>query len=114
MNMVNSGDRPFGQKSAAKDRNAIYFVGNIPANCRKIYVSVVKWCLVVKFNPEDYSALGLAMNLALAIAVPLLAGIFLGQYLGEKFGNPPLFILLCVLLGLFAGFRQAIRLLLKK
>jgi F0F1-type ATP synthase assembly protein I len=69
---------------------------------------------VVKFNPEDYSGLGLAVNLALSIAVPLFAGILLGQYLGEKFGNPPLFILSGVLLGLFAGFRQAIRLLLKK
>ncbi|MBS4008643.1 MAG: AtpZ/AtpI family protein [Clostridium sp.] len=54
------------------------------------------------------------MNLALSIAVPLLAGILLGQYLGEKFGNPPLFTLFGVLLGLFAGFRQAIGLLLKK
>ncbi len=69
---------------------------------------------MVKFNPEDYSGLGLAVNLALSIAVPLLAGILLGQYLGEKFGNPPLFTLFGVLLGLFAGFRQAIGLLLKK
>ena len=69
---------------------------------------------MVKFNLEDYSGLGVAVNLALSISASLLAGLFLGQYLGRRFGNEPLFILFGVILGLFAGFSQAIRMLLKK
>jgi len=90
-------------------------MGNYPRKLPETLMSAQqRRGFVAKFNPEDYSGLGLAVNLALFIVAPLLAGIFLGQYLGEKFGNPPLFIILGVLLGLFVGFRQAIRLLLKK
>jgi F0F1-type ATP synthase assembly protein I len=69
---------------------------------------------VIKFNPEDYSGFGLAINLGLTIALPLLGGVLLGQYLGRRFGNEPIFILVGAILGLFAGFSQAIRMLLKK
>jgi F0F1-type ATP synthase assembly protein I len=56
----------------------------------------------------------MAVQLALTFALPLVVAIFLGQYLGSRFGNEPLFIIGSVLLGLFVGFRQALRLLLKK
>lgn len=58
--------------------------------------------------------MGVAMNLALRISLPLIGGVLLGQYLGRRFGNEPLFILVGVILGLLVGFRQAIRMLLKK
>ncbi|MBS4030322.1 MAG: AtpZ/AtpI family protein [Clostridiales bacterium] len=66
------------------------------------------------FNSEDMSGMGVAINLALTISLPLIGGVLLGQYLGRRFGNEPLFILVCVILGLLVGFRQAIRMLLKK
>jgi F0F1-type ATP synthase assembly protein I len=67
-----------------------------------------------RFKPEDAAGLGMAVQLALTFALPLVVAIFLGQYLGSRFGNEPLFIIGSVLLGLFVGFRQALRLLLKK
>jgi hypothetical protein len=70
--------------------------------------------LMLGFKPEDVAALGLALRLALAIALPPVLMLFLGQYLGRIFGRDAIFIAVSVLVGLYIGFRQAIRLLLKK
>jgi F0F1-type ATP synthase assembly protein I len=66
------------------------------------------------FDSGNLSALGLAVRVALSISLSLLAGIYIGRYLGRQFGNEPFFLLFCAALGLVAGFREAIRLLLKK
>ncbi len=69
---------------------------------------------MVRFKPEDISALGLALRLALAMALPPLLMLVLGQHLGRIYGREALFIIVATLIGLYIGFRQAIRLLLKK
>ncbi|NLM47175.1 MAG: AtpZ/AtpI family protein [Firmicutes bacterium] len=62
----------------------------------------------------DFSGLLTVCRVAAGIALPLLAGVLLGRRLGERFGHEPLFVAGGALLGLITGFRQAMRLLLKK
>jgi F0F1-type ATP synthase assembly protein I len=61
-----------------------------------------------------FSGLLTAFRLAAGIALPLVAGVLLGRRLGERYGQEPLFVAGGALLGLITGFRQAVRLLLKK
>ncbi|NLN06744.1 MAG: AtpZ/AtpI family protein [Firmicutes bacterium] len=62
----------------------------------------------------DFSGLLTVCRVAAGIALPLVAGVLLGRRLGERYGHEPLFVAGGALLGLVSGFRQAVRLLLKK
>ncbi|RJX29254.1 MAG: AtpZ/AtpI family protein [Dethiobacter sp.] len=70
--------------------------------------------LLFGFKPEDLSGLLLATRLAFSIVLPLITALLVGRYLGRIFGYEALFIIVSVLSGLYAGFRQAMRMLLKK
>lgn len=66
------------------------------------------------FKPEDLSGLLLAVRLALVIVMPLLAALLVGSYLGRIYGYENFFIIVSLIVALAGGFRQAVRMLLKK
>lgn len=53
---------------------------------------------------DTLRALGLAAEIGFAIAVPIVAGSYLGSWADRQLGTEPLFLLVGVLLGMFAGF----------
>jgi hypothetical protein len=66
------------------------------------------------FKREDLSSLLLATRLALTIVLPILGALLLGRYLGRIYGYEVFFIITALSVALVGGFRQAIRMLLKK
>ena len=66
------------------------------------------------FKREDLSGLLLATRLALTIVLPILGALLLGRYLGSIYGYEAFFIIIALIVALVGGFRQAIRMLLKK
>lgn len=51
------------------------------------------------------SAMTLFMRISFCMIVPLTAGFFLGMFIDEKAGTSPLFMIICLLASIVAGFR---------
>ncbi|AGB42341.1 Putative F0F1-ATPase subunit (ATPase_gene1) [Halobacteroides halobius DSM 5150] len=56
-------------------------------------------------------ALALLSQVGITIIVPIIAGVWLGNYLDQLLGTNILFLILCILSGVFIGFRNAYKLL---
>lgn len=57
-------------------------------------------------NREILKALGLINQIGLSMMVPIFMGLFFGQFLDGWLETSPLFMILFLMLGIFAGFRN--------
>jgi hypothetical protein len=65
-------------------------------------------------NLDILQGLALVGQLGLAICLPLIAMVFLARFLSLRYGYDLLFLLAGIIAGLYMGFVNAYRLLMKK
>lgn len=58
------------------------------------------------FNKDSLKALSLLSQLAVTMAAPIVLGLILGAFLDRKLGTTPIFLLVMILIGIAAGFRN--------
>jgi F0F1-type ATP synthase assembly protein I len=68
----------------------------------------------MRIDPSILKYLALISQIGLLMAIPIFMSIFMGYWLDNKFGTSPLFLIIFILVGVYAAFRNLFVTVLKK
>ena len=68
----------------------------------------------MRLDPGIFKQLALVTQIGLLMAIPIFFSIFIGYWLDNKFDTSPLFLVIFILVGVYAAFRNLFVTVLKK